>query len=133
MELKRRELDSASAWNTMEPMELYDHFLEGLSMNEKCTLDSAVPEGLSPRQILAYQAWKDGHNLRATLPRNTFYRYRRELFKHGVDIAIRQPHAERDNVVPLIRVLEAIPASVPDWAVGTDLYFEPPAIKRFRR
>ena len=44
-------------------------------------------------------------------PKATFYRYRREFLKHGIDIAIRQSS-------------KAI-AQVPDWAVGTSLYFDP--------
>jgi len=32
---------------------------------------------------------------------------------------------EVSNVVPLFKVLEAVPVGVPDWAEGTPLYFEP--------
>jgi II/X family phage/plasmid replication protein len=63
--------------------------------------------------------------LRVILPRKTFYRYRKQLQEHGIDIAVRQPHEDRSNVVPLMRVLEAKPAPIPDWAYGTHLLFEP--------
>jgi II/X family phage/plasmid replication protein len=58
-------------------------------------------------------------------PKASFYRYRSEFLKKGIDIAIRQP-SKPDNIIPLIRVLrpEAI-AQIPDWAIGTTLYFDP--------
>ncbi|KLB40221.1 hypothetical protein XEUV206_13880, partial [Xanthomonas euvesicatoria] len=62
------------------------------------------------------------------LPHRTFYKYRSELLSHGVDIATLVPR-EVSNVVPLFRTLEAVPAPVPDWAVGTLLYFEPPSVR----
>jgi II/X family phage/plasmid replication protein len=63
--------------------------------------------------------------MRQVLPLRTFYRYRKELLRHGIDINVRQP-SKPDNVVSLVRVLQpqAI-AQVPEWAQGTPLYFEP--------
>jgi II/X family phage/plasmid replication protein len=58
-------------------------------------------------------------------PSTTFYRHRAELLPHGIDIATLVPREGVSNVVPLHRVLEAVPVSVPDWAIGTPLYFEP--------
>ena len=52
------------------------------------------------------------------------YRHRGQLLKHGIDISIPKSDVTT-NIVPLIRVLEAIPVGVPDWAEGTSLYFEP--------
>jgi II/X family phage/plasmid replication protein len=54
----------------------------------------------------------------------SFYRLRSKLLPFGVDVAFVQPK-EVSNVIPLVRVLEAVPARVPDWAEGTALYFEP--------
>ncbi|WP_429670547.1 hypothetical protein [Klebsiella pneumoniae] len=41
----------------------------------------------------------------------------------GIDIATVQ-YKQPDNVVPFIRIIEAKPMGVPDWAIGTDLYFD---------
>ena len=73
--------------------------------------------------------WREGNDLRSILSRPTFYRYRQELLKHGIDIAVKQERISPDfsNVVPLRTVLHAYPLTVPDWAVGTSLYFEPRA------
>lgn len=82
-------------------------------------------EGLPARLIAVYKLWKEGEDLRALYPKASFYRYRSEFLKQGIDIAIRQP-SKPENVIPLIRVLQPQAISqVPEWAVGTPLYFEP--------
>ncbi len=57
--------------------------------------------------------------------KTTFYRYRGDFIKLGIDIVIRQP-SKPENVILRVRVLrpEAI-AQVPKWAVGISLYFDP--------
>lgn len=89
------------------------------------TLSDDVLDTLSAAQRTAYLAWVSGVDLRGVMPHRSFYRLRAKLLPHGVDIATLQPSEDRSNVVPLVRVLEAIPAGVPDWAVDTPLYFEP--------
>jgi II/X family phage/plasmid replication protein len=123
-ELKRRGLDVACAWEDHVAQVLHLELLQGVEMAEKLTLPPLVLEALPGALRGAYSLWKEGHDLRQIYKRPTFYRYRNKLLQHGVDISIRQPE-KVDNVVPLIRVLEAVPAAVPDWAVGTPLYFEP--------
>jgi II/X family phage/plasmid replication protein len=128
MELKREELHRVSDWSDNTAQELHARKLQGLQVSDSFILDASVIEGLPGRLQLAYQAWRDGHDLRATLPRRTFYRYRTELLKHGIDLAVKQERpADAGNVVPLRVVLVAQPVSVPDWAIGTPLYFEPRA------
>lgn len=126
MELKRLLLNLAANWDEQRPNEVYSAFLESLQISEAAMLTADTLEGLSPRLQLAYQAWKDGHDLRQVFPPRTFYRYRKELLVNGVDIAVKQPREETpSNVIPLRIVLNAVPVTVPDWAIGTPLYFEP--------
>lgn len=57
-------------------------------------------------------AWRDGADLKKRLAQNTYYRYRRELLKYGIDIAVPS------NVTRLrqrVEVIALAPASVPDW------------------
>lgn len=59
-------------------------------------------------------AWRDGADLKKRLAQNTYYRYRRELLKYGIDIAVPS------NVKRLRQRVEVIalsPAPVPDWYV----------------
>jgi II/X family phage/plasmid replication protein len=73
---------------------------------------------------MSYETWLAGGDLRSMLPRRTFYKFRSELLVHGIDIATIQSR-EASNIVPLVRILEAVPVGVPEWAQGTPLYFEP--------
>lgn len=127
LELKRLGLHVAANWGDNTVLELHQAYLEGLEMNDAHTLPNFELPDLPPRLLGAYQLWKDGHDLRSIYPRKTFYRYRLQLLEHGIDIAVVQPK-EKSNVVPLIRVLEAMPVGIPDWAIGTDLYFDPPKL-----
>ncbi len=127
LELKRRGLHVAANWGDNTVLVNHQDILQGLEMNDAHTLPDFELPDLPPRLLGAYQLWKDGHDLRAIYPDRTFYRYRRQLLEHGIDIALVQPR-EKSNVVPLIRVLEALPVGIPDWAVGTDLYFDPPKL-----
>jgi len=115
----------ARYWTPDVPAKLHAQFLESIDMSNQFTLPQSQIEDLPARLVAVYRLWKNGEDLRAMYPKNTFYRYRRQLLKHDIDIAIVQPRAF-DNVIPLIRALrpQAI-AQVPDWAKGTDLYFEP--------
>jgi II/X family phage/plasmid replication protein len=124
-ELVKLRLDRASNWDDETPLRaLYDH-IKKVQMADQFSLTPDSLEGLAPRLRLVYEAWKGGRDIRQLLPLRTFYRYRKELLAHGVDIGIRQP-AQSDNVIPLVRALrpQAI-AQVPEWAKGTSLYFEP--------
>ena len=130
--MQLKELGSArfaANWKAHTARELHSQFLETINMSEQVTLAPSIRADLPPRLLGVYTLWRDGHDARAIYPRNTFYRYRRELLAFDIDIAIIQPNI-RDNVVPLVRALrpEAV-AQIPDWARGTTIYFEP--IERF--
>jgi len=124
IQLKELGLDRASNWTESTPIERLTTYIESLGMAEQFSLTPAIFDDLPARLIAVYKLWKDGEDLRGMYPKATFYRYRSEFLKHGIDIAIRQPSTP-DNVIPLIRVLrpEAI-EQVPDWAIGTSLYFD---------
>lgn len=130
MELRRIGLDYVRDWQPLDELPsavtaqlLRDRF-EGMTMTTTAHLSDSILETLRPALRMVVQAWEAGHDLRQQLPHRTFYKYRKELLPHGIDIATRMPR-EVSNVVPLYRVLEAKPAQVPDWAIGTPLYFEP--------
>lgn len=59
-------------------------------------------------------AWRDGADLKKRLAQNTYYRYRRELLKYGIDIAVPC------NVTRLrsrVEVITLTPAVAPAWYV----------------
>ena len=125
IQLKEKSLSVAQAWSESTPIDQLIKYIESLNMSEQFSITPVDLEGLPARLIAVYTLWKDGVDLRAMYPKASFYRYRSEFLKKGIDIAIRQP-SKPENVIPLIRVLrpEAI-SQIPDWAIGTSLYFEP--------
>ena len=124
MHLKRLKLDKLSAWGDNTSNEVHRNHLSQLSISETTMIDPTGLDSLAPSLRGAYQLWKDGHDLRAIFPRNTFYRHRTQLLKLGIDISVLQER-ENSNVVPIGVVLVGQPVSVPDWAVNSPLFFEP--------
>jgi len=125
IQLKEKNLSIASQWNESTPIEQLITYIESLNMSEQFSITPVDLDGLPARLIAVYKLWKEGEDLRALYPKASFYRYRSEFLKLGIDIAIRQP-SKPDNIIPLVRVLrpEAI-AQIPEWAIGTPLYFDP--------
>jgi II/X family phage/plasmid replication protein len=130
MELDRRGLDRGFAWCDTTPRDLYRELLATLELPDMIELPGETLDGLAPRLQLVYQAWKRGDDLRAVVPRRSFYRYRRELLNLGVDISIPQPKDRSSNVVPLVSIIEARPVGVPSWAIGTRAYFDPSEFRK---
>jgi len=130
MELKRLGFDHVRNWFPVDGVpfavtsELLRERLGAMTMTTNAHLSADVLGSLRPTLRAVVAAWEAGHDLRAMFSKSGFYKFRAELLPHGLDIATLVPR-EVSNVVPLYRVLEAKPVSVPDWAVGTPLYFEP--------
>jgi II/X family phage/plasmid replication protein len=131
LELKRERLSFVRNWMACDELrsetvtaKLLSEKLGAMTMTTTASISAEVLEGLRPPLRVAVAAWEAGHDLRQSLTRPTFYRYRAELLPHGIDIATVMPK-DVSNVVPLYRVLEAKPVTAPDWAMGTMLYFEP--------
>lgn len=128
LQLIEEGLEYVANWGENAGAKLHSRLLSGLQIAEATMLDAQVLEGLPPRLFAIYQLWLGGHDLRGIYPRNTFYRYRTAMLKHGIDVAVKQGRsADTTNVVPLRTVLHAYPVDIPNWAVGTPLYFQPRA------
>lgn len=114
----------ASAWNDESARAIFANYYSKMELGENVMLKAEVEESLKPAMRLAYQAWRDGHDLLGVLPQATFYRYRAkilELTEGGIDIAIPQA---KSNVVALKRVLTLEPAAHPAFlADRPDLLF----------
>ena len=126
MQLKDAELQLAANWprNAEGISQLFNGYLKGLNMSDVRRIPAENLDSLTSGCRLAYQTWLEGHDMRQLLNRRTFYLYRSKLLPFGVDIAAVNPK-ENANVVPLVRVLEAVPMAIPEWAKDTTLYFDP--------
>ncbi len=125
MFLKRRGLDVVQNWTTLgvTPEGLHAELMSQLTLTDAAAPDELVDQ-LPARLRLIYRAWQSGDDLRRTLPIRSFYRYRKQLLEHGIDIASAR-QVEASNVIPLRIVLTGIPSGVPAWAKGTSIYFDP--------
>lgn len=126
MQLNDTELQLAANWpRTAEGIsQIFNGYMKGLNMSDVRRIPAENLDSLPSGCRLAYQSWLEGHDLKGMLADRTFYRYRSQLLQHGVDIATVNPK-EQSNVVPLVRVLEAVPMEIPTWANGTSLVFTP--------
>lgn len=68
-----------------------------------------------------YTLWQEGHDLRNLISRTTYHRHRKDLKQYGINIDLRPESIEKSNVIPLVRILEAKPASIPEWAFEQNL------------
>lgn len=132
MELEKRGLRHAKAWEWDTPMQELQKAVEGIEMSEKTQLPSEVLSTMSGKLVAVYEAWRAGHDVRGLYCRRTFYRYRSELLAVGIDISTPCPDApEPSNVVPLGRVLEPVWAGIPQWAIGTSVLYDPDEVCQY--
>ena len=119
-ELKRRSLHIASNWDIDTAEELLLEYISKLEMSDVYMLKDDVLDTLPTRLRMVYQTWLNGDDLKQIMSKSAFYRCRSEMLKYGIDISTKSPK-EKNNVIPLIRVLEAQPVGIPDWAYERNL------------
>ena len=107
---------------TVERLEkLFNSYLGRIDMTMNAHLIDEELINL-PRTVQGtYHLWKSGVSCRQMLSKTSFFRHRKELKKYGVDINFPPLQVERNNVQPLIRVIEAKPVENPVWATELKL------------
>lgn len=120
-ELAEIGLLNAKAMTPDVVKEIYNSYVRKIEMNQQIALSTEKEHDLPQRLRSTYILWKSGVDLRTTLSKATFYRHRKDLYEHGIDITLRQESLDQSNVIPLVRVLEAKPASIPTWAIQQNL------------
>ena len=121
-QLREWQLHHVAHWNAETGKMLLLQLIKGLEMSNNIRLTDEVIATLPTRVKMSYFTWLAGEDLKQILPRPTFYRYRAELKKYDIDIGImRDMKEDKNNVIPLVRVLEAQPVGVPDWAIEQGL------------
>ena len=133
MELRKRGLHLAANWQDDTASKILLSTAEGLVMSDQELLPDIELSQLPRNLRMAYESWRGGADLREILPPRTFYRYRKQLLPLGVDIGVKRPSKPVSNVVPLRQVLDAYPATIPEWAYGTPLLVGPSDLEAARR
>lgn len=133
MDLRKRGLNVVANWRDDTAPKILLATAEGLNMSGQALLPNIDVSTLPRNLRVSYEAWKGGADLREILPARTFYRHRKQLLPLGVDIGVLMPREKPDEVVPLRQVLEAYPATIPEWAYGTSLLVGPSDLEAARR
>lgn len=124
--LRQSHLNLPCNWSHDTARMLLLSHIRTLEMSDNFKLSDEVLSSLPTRLKLYYKAWLYGDDLRLELSRPTYYRVRKELKNYGVDISmVRDVDQPVDNVIPLIRVLEAQPVGIPYWAFEQGLVVAP--------
>ena len=132
-ELRKRGLNVVANWRDDTAAKILLSTAEGLVMSGQELLPDIELSKLPHNLRRAYSAWQNGDDLRDILPRRTFYHYRKQLLPLGVDIGVLVPKEKPSNVVPLQQVLDAYPATIPEWAYGTPLLVGPSDLDTMRQ
>lgn len=121
MQLKDFLLSNGKAWcPETSKMLLCSLVLDNLEITDNMSLPDQLLNTLPPRLRGIYALWLNGEDVRQSFSKSSFYRYRRQFLEYGIDISIIQDK-QRNNIIPLIRYLEAEPASIPQWAYEKNL------------
>lgn len=116
LELKEQGLTHGKHFTQATIQKLFSEYVGRINMSTQATLIDKQLMQL-PRTIQSsYQLYRQGVSLKNMLPKVTFYRHRKLLLEFGIDISMPPESPEHSNVIPLIRVIEAKPVPIPDWA-----------------
>ena len=121
LELKDLGLTKGHHFTESVINELFASYMGRIEMTKNATLVDDQLMSLPRAAQATYQMWRTGISCREMLPKNTFYRHRRLLLDSGIDINFPPISPERNNVVPLLRIVEAVPIANPGWAYDLQL------------
>lgn len=110
-------LHYAYAWCEDTCKILLSQAINKLEMSNNMRLSDDILDTMKPSLRMAYLSWLGGADMKQILSERSFYRYRKQLREYDIDIGITRDVDQNDSkVIPLIRVLEAKPMGIPDWA-----------------
>ena len=126
-ELRETGLHLASKWRNIEESDLFTDYAERIQMAAQKKINNLNDKIALASVKATYQLWLDGNDPRLILSKPTFYRHRKALLEHDIDISIlnTKENHQSSNVTPLCKVLELKPAEFPHWVSGTEFLFEP--------
>jgi len=115
-ELKKIGIVNVKDLTINKVIALFAEYLGRIDMSEQIALTDEIMMNMPNKLRSTYTLWVEGHDLRGLMSKATYNRHRLELKSYGVNIDLRPESTKKSNVIPLIRVLEAKPASIPNFA-----------------
>lgn len=128
LELKDKNLKNLKNWNKNTAKEVYKEYMNKITIkgNAKLTDEQMFKLPTSLRQT--YFMWRDGYPIRPndTMTRTTFYRHRKLLLEHGININIPKDRRSNRNrkSTDLVRVLIAKPYEPSQAFIDAGLLYE---------
>jgi hypothetical protein len=115
IELKSRYLKQHNLWR-------FSLWVDGMEDRTYALFNDVIDGSVRVDSFLEIQgragelavAWRDGADLKKRLAQNTYYRYRRELLKFGIDIAVP---CNVSRLRTQVEVITLSPAVAPSWYV----------------
>ncbi|EFO3893049.1 Replication-associated protein G2P [Escherichia coli] len=124
LELKTINQSLGKSWTAETAMKLFTDYIGRIEMSQNVLLSDEKINKLSRCVRSTYLLWKQGVNLKSVLPKPTFFRHRKELLDFGIDINFYCETPDKNNIIPMVRVLEARPAEIPQWIYEKGLIFD---------
>lgn len=123
MALRDMGMRHGSAWQ-LEGIEsmIYGREIGNLKLSGDYNLTEEEIDLMPKRYRAAFQLYLQGFDLAEMYSRNTYYKYKKYFFEeYQVNISLPVVEKKKTNVVPLMRVLEARPAIIPEEAFAFGL------------
>lgn len=123
MFLKTKGLVNFKDFTESKLMELFFAKRDSLELPKNVELLESDLKRFKPRQLGIYELWLTGVDLRQRYPKQTLSRYAKEFKQFGINLYAPPREVKRCNVIPMFKVLEAMPAVLPD--MFSHLIYEP--------
>lgn len=120
-ELKRLNILKVKDLSPAIIKHLFDTYIRRIEMTEQIQLNDQTLLNMPTKLRSTYTLWSEGHDLRNMMSKATYNRHRKELKNYGINIDLSVESIHKTNVVPLVKILQAQPASIPAWAFEQNL------------
>jgi II/X family phage/plasmid replication protein len=122
-QLRKLGLNQASSWRVETPKNLFIDYVAKLRLGEPVMLNANDVKSLPYRLRQTYTNWLRCENLMQRMSKPTYYRHRRELLEHGINIAVFPPKEASATIMLNERMAKPC-VEVPSWAMGTQLCWD---------
>lgn len=122
MELARLGIKTVRDLSQADPRAIHNQYRGKIIMAGNYAATSKEISNLSKSVRSSYRHWENGLDVLDVMSKAKFYRHRKIILDAlALDISIQKASAIKPNVVPLVRVLEAVEAEIPGWAYEMNL------------
>lgn len=112
--LNDNHLSAGYCWNVSKVNEIMNTHLARINISANMNLADSKLNEIPNTYLATYYQWKNGFDMKAKLNSSKFYRHKKYLLKHGVDISTVMPRLDEPSM-ELADIFKN-EAKIPDWA-----------------